>query len=63
MSYEKQYFDLVEVGDGYIWAVDEIEGTKTPIVISAIGYSNSSSYPSEIILQQSDGPWWYSRRK
>lgn len=63
MSDEKQYFDSIKSRDGYIWAVDEIDKTMTPLVISAIGFSEPSSYPSEIVLQQSDGPWWYSRKK
>lgn len=63
MSDEKQYFDKLETNNGYIWAVDEISGTKTPLKITAISSSDTSSSPSELILQQYEGGWWYSRKK
>jgi hypothetical protein len=63
MPSSKQYYDSLEVKDGYIWAVDDIEGTKTPLEVHAVGYSGSLLEPTEIEIQQPTGGWWYSRKK
>ncbi|WP_148265878.1 hypothetical protein [Oceanimonas sp. GK1] len=60
---EKQYFDFLELADGYIWAVDVESGSKTPVDTGCTGYSVSSCNKIELVIQQSSGGWWYRREK
>lgn len=60
MKVEKQYFDAVEIINGYVCAIDEVKGTKTPLDIECIGTSNCAG---EIVLMSKKTAWWYSRKK
>lgn len=63
MQNEKQYFDDWEISEGYIWAIDHASGTKSPLEIHCISFSTPRAEPSEILIQQLKGGWWYSRKK
>lgn len=67
MSNEKQYFDHLEESEGCIWAVDDVEGKKTPLKILNVSYyqelNNQESPKFLFELREELGGVWYSREK
>lgn len=58
-----QYFDSLRVHDGYIWAVDDIEGTEAPLDVSSVCWSEPTYERTIIEIKQRTGSSWFSRRK
>ena len=60
---EKQYFDDWEISECHVWVIDHVSGIKCPLEIHCISFSTPSTEPSEIVIHQLKGGWWYSRKK
>lgn len=59
---DKQYFDDWEVEESRLWLINQKEGTKAPVEISSVGWSDNALFPVHVVIYQTDGAPWHSRQ-